>query len=148
MGPPSSAKRRAASPPYKTTSKAKETRMRIWAGSIVILALVGFALAADDKNKTPQRDRQEQGGPVALASTVKEGEDKPSGEPTIVLDGWNWKGVHNLPNSLTWGPDGWLYGCHGITVDSLVGAPGTPDAERTRVSCGVWRYHPIKKMFE
>lgn len=79
---------------------------------------------------------------------VKEGEDKPSGEPQIVLDGWNWKGVHNLPNSLTWGPDGWLYGCHGITVESLVGRPGAPDAERTRVSCGVWRYHPTKKMFE
>jgi putative membrane-bound dehydrogenase-like protein len=36
--------------------------------------------------------------------------DKPAGGPQIKLDGFNWKGIHNLPNSLTRGPDGWLYG--------------------------------------
>jgi putative membrane-bound dehydrogenase-like protein len=86
--------------------------------------------------------------PNLLFFPVKEGEDHPSGAPQVILDGWNWKGVHNLPNSLTWGPDGWLYGCHGITVDSLVGLPGSAEKDRTRVSCGVWRYHPVKKQFE
>ena len=86
--------------------------------------------------------------PNLLFFPVKEGEDKPAGEPTIVLDGWNWKGIHNLPNTLMWGPDGWLYGCHGITVNSLVGLPGTPEKARTPVSCGVWRFHPTKKLFE
>jgi len=86
--------------------------------------------------------------PNLLFFPVKEGEDKPSGPAEVLLDGWNWKGIHNLPNSLTWGPDGWLYGCHGITVESLVGAPGTPADKRQRVSCGVWRYHPTKKTFE
>ncbi len=86
--------------------------------------------------------------PNLLFFPVKEGEDKPSGEPVVHLDGWNWKGVHNVPNSLTWGPDGWLYGLNGITVDSLVGVPGTPPEQRVKLNCGVWRYHPTKKMFE
>jgi putative membrane-bound dehydrogenase-like protein len=86
--------------------------------------------------------------PNLLFFPVKAGEDKPSGEPVVHLDGWNWRGQHNVPNSLTWGPDGWLYGCNGITVDSLVGVPGTPDDQRVRINCGVWRYHPTKKIFE
>ena len=63
--------------------------------------------------------------PNLLFFPVKDGEDKPSGPPVVHLDGWNWKGIHNVPNTLTWGPDGWLYGCNGITVDSNVGVPGT-----------------------
>jgi putative membrane-bound dehydrogenase-like protein len=86
--------------------------------------------------------------PNLLFFPTKEGEDKPSGAPEIKLDGWNWKGQHNVPNSLTWGPDGWLYGCNGITVDSVVGVPGTPENQRVRLNCGVWRYHPTKKIFE
>ncbi|MBI3822893.1 MAG: hypothetical protein HY289_09495, partial [Planctomycetes bacterium] len=71
-----------------------------------------------------------------------------AGPPQIVLDGWSLKGGHNVFNSLTWGPDGWLYGCSGILNDSKVGPPGTPDKDRVRINCGVWRYHPIKKKFE
>jgi hypothetical protein len=41
-----------------------------------------------------------------------------------------------------------LYGLNGITVDSLVGVPGTPAEQRVRLNCGVWRYHPVKKVFE
>jgi putative membrane-bound dehydrogenase-like protein len=86
--------------------------------------------------------------PNLLFFPVNEDQDKPVGEPVVVLDGWNWKGVHNVPNSLTWGPDGWLYGCNGITVNSLVGVPGTPPDQRVRINCGIWRYHPTKKVFE
>jgi putative membrane-bound dehydrogenase-like protein len=75
--------------------------------------------------------------------------DKPSGPPRVVLDGWNLKEAgHNVFNSLTWGPDGWLYGCNGIQSKSRVGKPGTPDAQRTYLDCGVWRYHPTREMFE
>ena len=65
-----------------------------------------------------------------------------------MLDGWGTAGKHNVVNSLTWAPDGWLYGCSGITGPGRVGAPGTPDEQRTAISCGVWRYHPTKKKFE
>src|SRR5438874_11776033 len=38
--------------------------------------------------------------PNLLFFPVKDGDDKPAGEPEIRLDGWNWKGQHNVPNSL------------------------------------------------
>jgi putative membrane-bound dehydrogenase-like protein len=74
--------------------------------------------------------------------------DAPAGAPEIKLDGFNWKGIHNLPNSLTWGPDGWLYGCNGIITDCLIGPPGTPPEKRVKANRGVWRYHPYKNVFE
>jgi putative membrane-bound dehydrogenase-like protein len=86
--------------------------------------------------------------PNLLFFPINQGEDKPAGPPVVHLDGWNWRGQHNVLNSLTWGPDGWLYGLNGITVDSLVGVPGTPPEQRVRINCGVWRYHPAKKVFE
>jgi len=75
-------------------------------------------------------------------------DDRPDGEPRVVLDGWTLKAKHNIFNGLTWGPDGWLYGLHGIVDDSLVGKPGTPEEERKRMNCGVWRYHPTREIFE
>src|SRR5262249_52919873 len=43
--------------------------------------------------------------------------DEPKiGKPEVVLDGWSLQCKHNVFNSLTWGPDGWLYGCNGITA--------------------------------
>jgi putative membrane-bound dehydrogenase-like protein len=73
---------------------------------------------------------------------------RPDGEPQVVLDGWSTKGVHNVLNSLAWGPDGWLYGCNGITAPSKVGKPGAPDSERVEMNCGIWRYHPTRNVFE
>ncbi|MFO1482111.1 MAG: PVC-type heme-binding CxxCH protein [Verrucomicrobiaceae bacterium] len=79
----------------------------------------------------------------------KNGDDKPDGEPEVLLDGFNVKTIgHNIVNGLRWGPDGWLYGRHGITDTSAVGAPGTPLEKRTKINCGIWRYHPTRKVFE
>jgi len=87
--------------------------------------------------------------PELLFIPCAKGRDVPSGPPQVVLDGWVVRGVgHNIVNGLTWGPDGWLYGRHGIQDTSLVGAPGTPDAQRTRLNCSIWRYHPTRKVFE
>src|SRR5579862_8255651 len=73
---------------------------------------------------------------------------KINGEPQIVLDGWSHAGVHNIVSNLNWGPDGWLYGCCGITSRSRVGAPGTPESARVYIDGGVWRYHPVTKKLE
>jgi len=70
------------------------------------------------------------------------------GKPEVVLDGWSLKCRHNVVNGLLWGPDGWLYGCNGIVDTSKVGKPGTPDADRIPMNCGVWRYHPTRRIFE
>ena len=74
---------------------------------------------------------------------------KPAGEAKILLDGWDFKrDTHETLNTFTWGPDGWLYGCHGVFCPSLVGKPGTPEKERQWVDAAVWRYHPTKHVFE
>ncbi len=79
----------------------------------------------------------------------KNGDDLPDGEPEIHLDGFNTKTIgHNIVNGLRWGPDGWLYGRHGITDTSLVGAPGTPAEKRTAMNCAIWRYHPTRRVLE
>ncbi len=72
----------------------------------------------------------------------------PDGPPEILLDGWGYKDTHETLNSFQWGPDGWLYGCHGVFTHSRVGTSGTPDELRTPLNAGVWRYHPTRKDFE
>ncbi len=86
--------------------------------------------------------------PNLLFYADKDGDDLPDGKPEIILDGWTLKAGHNMVNGLAWGPDGWLYGRHGITTHSLVGKPGAPEAERVKLSCSIWRYHPVRKIFE
>jgi putative membrane-bound dehydrogenase-like protein len=77
-----------------------------------------------------------------------DGDDKPDGEPQILLDGWGRHDRHETLNSFTWGPDGWLYGCHGVFTHSKVGKPGTPEDQRVPINAGVWRLHPVTKKFE
>ncbi len=86
--------------------------------------------------------------PELLFIPIKDGEDKPSGPPRVVLDGWGLEDTHEVLNSFIWGPDGWLYGCHGVFTHSLVGKPGTPKEKRVPLNAGIWRYHPLKEKFE
>jgi putative membrane-bound dehydrogenase-like protein len=66
----------------------------------------------------------------------------------VLLDGWHWEDTHETLNSFIWGPDGWLYGCHGVFTHSVVGKPGTPAADRQPLNAGIWRYHPVRHEFE
>ena len=76
-------------------------------------------------------------------------DDRPDGKPQVILDGWNDNSVrHNMVNGLKWGPDGWLYGRHGIQALSTVGPPGAPKEQRTQLKCSIWRIHPRTKKFE
>ena len=98
---------------------------------------VGFggvwALCAPDLLFIPDRNR----------------DDVPDSEPIVLLTGWDDDRIrHNIVNGLRWGPDGWLYGRHGIMTTSLVGPPETAPEHRTVVDCGIWRYHPTRKTFE
>ena len=76
------------------------------------------------------------------------GDDIPDGPPQKLLDGWGINDRHETLNSFIWGPDGWLYGCHGVFTRSYVGKPGTPMKDRTFIDGGIWRWHPTKKEFE
>jgi putative membrane-bound dehydrogenase-like protein len=75
-------------------------------------------------------------------------DDVPDGPPVILLDGWGYQDTHETLNSFCWGPDGWLYGCHGVFTHSRVGRPGTADEDRIPINAGIWRYHPTKHQFE
>ena len=74
--------------------------------------------------------------------------DKPTGPPQVLLDGWGTHDTHEVLNSLRWGPDGWLYGTHGVFTHSNVGKPGATDDQRIKLNGGIWRYHPTKRIFE
>ena len=86
--------------------------------------------------------------PELLYIPIDESGSRPAGKPKVLLDGWGLQDTHETLNSLIWGPDGWLYGTHGVFTHSLVGKPGTPEAERHPINAGVWRYHPTRHEFE
>ncbi len=79
----------------------------------------------------------------------RDGDDRPDGPAETLVDGFEWKvNHHTIPNGLRWGPDGWLYGRHGIQGQSQLGRPGTPLAQRVKMNVGIWRYHPQRKTIE
>jgi putative membrane-bound dehydrogenase-like protein len=87
--------------------------------------------------------------PRLLFFPDRDGDDVPDGEPEVLLDGFEDTVVwHNIANGLKWGPDGWLYGRHGIQGISHVGAPGSPLEKRTALNAGIWRFHPVTHKFE
>ena len=72
-----------------------------------------------------------------------DGDLQPDGPAMVKLDGFaNGTIRHNIANGLKWGPDGWLYGRHGIMGTSQIGRPGTPEEERLHMNTGFWRFHP------
>ena len=76
--------------------------------------------------------------------------DKPAGPPQVVLDGFSTTAAsrHTFANGLKWGPDGWLYGRVGISSTSWIDVPGVPQERRQPTAGGLWRYHPVTKVFE
>jgi len=86
--------------------------------------------------------------PYLLFIPDADGDDIPDAEPKVLLDGFGYQDTHETLNAFIWGPDGWLYGCHGVFTHSRVGLPGTPDADRIPLNAGVWRYHPTRHEFD
>lgn len=67
-------------------------------------------------------------------------DDIPDSDPEVLLTGFGMEDAHSVANSLTFGPDGWLYGCQGSTV--------TANIRGIEFQQGVWRYHPVTRKFE
>ncbi|HLW65542.1 MAG TPA: PVC-type heme-binding CxxCH protein, partial [Gemmataceae bacterium] len=86
--------------------------------------------------------------PYLLFYPDRNGDDVPDGDPEVLLSGFGMEDAHSVANSLTWGPDGWLYGCQGSTVTARIRNPSTPDDPPIEFQQGVWRYHPLSKRFE
>ena len=70
--------------------------------------------------------------------------DKP-GKFEVLLKGFGSQDTHETLNTFQWGPDGWLYGLHGVFTVSNV---QSQDGVETRMNAAVWRYHPTRKTFE
>ena len=77
-------------------------------------------------------------------------DDVPDGPPLVVLDGFTvpTDSYHGMANGLRFGPDGWIYGRCGASVPAEIGAPATGESDRIPLRGGMWRYHPIRKVFE
>jgi putative membrane-bound dehydrogenase-like protein len=66
------------------------------------------------------------------------------GKPKVVVTGFGRSDTHELPNSLTWGPDGYLYGLNGVFNPSVV----VQDGKEWRFTCAMFRIHPRTKKFD
>ena len=78
--------------------------------------------------------------PYLLFYADKNRDDVPDGDPQVLLTGFGMEDAHSVANSLTFGPDGWLYGAQGSTV--------TANIRGIEFQQGVWRYHPATDRFE
>ncbi len=70
-----------------------------------------------------------------------DGDDKPEAW-RVVLTGFGREDTHELVNSFTWGPDGWLYMTHGVFTNSKVRSPGKPESEGFKFDAGIGRARP------
>jgi putative membrane-bound dehydrogenase-like protein len=64
----------------------------------------------------------------------------------VVVTGFGRDDTHELPNSLTWGPDGWLYGLNGVFNRSVVTCPVTN--QTFHFTCALFRINPRTHQFE
>ena len=84
--------------------------------------------------------------PYLLFYPDADGDTKPDGDPIVHLSGFGMEDTHAVASSLTWGPDGWLYGSNGSTTTGNV---RTRSGQLTAFQgqC-VWRYDPQMELFE
>lgn len=71
----------------------------------------------------------------------------------VVVTGFGRDDTHELPNSLTWGPDGWLYGLNGVFNRSVVSyGPQNPNYKDGQkpwdFTCAMFRIHPKTREFQ
>lgn len=71
----------------------------------------------------------------------------------VVVTGFGRTDTHELPNSLTWGPDGWLYGLNGVFNYSdvkygLTNPNFKADHPGWKFTCAMFRIHPRTRKFE
>ncbi|HEU5118856.1 MAG TPA: PVC-type heme-binding CxxCH protein, partial [Isosphaeraceae bacterium] len=78
--------------------------------------------------------------PYLLFYPDKNRDDRPDGDPEVLLKGFGMQDAHAVVNSMMWGPDGWLYGAQGSTVTAKI--------RGIEFQQGIWRYHPLTKEFE
>ncbi len=86
--------------------------------------------------------------PYLLFYPDRDGDDRPDGPPEVHLEGFGLEDTHSVVNSLTWGPDGWLYGAQGSTVSGHVRRPASDAPPVQTMGQLIWRYHPERHVYE
>ncbi len=81
--------------------------------------------------------------PDILRLIDTDGDDK-ADKREVVVTGFGRDDTHELPNSLTWGPDGWLYGLNGVFNSSHVRQGG----KQFDFTCALFRIHPRTREFQ
>jgi putative heme-binding domain-containing protein len=71
----------------------------------------------------------------------------------VVVTGFGRDDTHELPNSLTWGPDGWLYGLNGVFNPAHVtygpkNLNFKDDQKPWDFTCAMFRIHPKTREFQ
>jgi putative membrane-bound dehydrogenase-like protein len=79
--------------------------------------------------------------PYLLFYPDRNHDDIPDGDPEVHLSGFGLEDTHAVANSLTWGPDGWIYGAQGSTCTATIRGIRF-------LGQAIWRYHPVRHEFE
>ncbi|MEZ5951955.1 MAG: hypothetical protein R3C12_22640 [Planctomycetaceae bacterium] len=71
----------------------------------------------------------------------------------VIVTGFGRTDTHELPNSFTWGPDGWLYGLNGVFNYCHVNySPGNPNYREGqpgwKFDAAIFRIHPRTREFQ
>jgi putative heme-binding domain-containing protein len=84
--------------------------------------------------------------PYLLRYPDADRDDIPDSDPEVHLSGFGLQDTHAVANSLSWGPDGWLYGCTGSTTEADISSAVTKGVRFQGQA--IWRYHPTTRVFE
>ncbi|MEO5995121.1 MAG: PVC-type heme-binding CxxCH protein [Chitinophagaceae bacterium] len=84
--------------------------------------------------------------PYLLAYPDPDGDGIPNGSPVVHIDGFGMQDTHAIANSLTWGPDGWLYGAQGSTTTSTINSSVTRGLFLQGQA--IWRYNTQSHVIE
>ena len=84
--------------------------------------------------------------PYLVAFPDPDADGIPDGEPVVHLEGFGLEDTHAVANSLTWGPDGWLYGAQGSTTTANINSSVSKNIAFSGQA--IWRYHPESQIFE
>jgi putative heme-binding domain-containing protein len=84
--------------------------------------------------------------PYLLAYPDQDNDGLPEGKPEVHASGFGLEDTHSVANSLTWGPDGWLYGVQGSTTTATINTKATKNLRF--LGQAIWRYNPETTIFE
>lgn len=69
--------------------------------------------------------------------------DDVADKSTVIVTGFGRDDTHELPNALTWGPDGCLYGLNGVFNRSVI----QQDGKTFDFTCAMFRIDPVTRKF-